>query len=111
MSMATLLSPIRTDLELEEFSFSNQDHHIQIIKSLRRQGHDLTQYTLDPITPEDQARWARQHAQMHLDMNAALGVNSSDLSGVDFSKPDMIASWVTTHANEHFVAAQRLGLK
>ena len=106
MSLATLFSTITSDTELDAFSFANQDHHFRIVDAIRRElGVTLTKYILDPVTRADENRWAQQHAQMHLDMNAVLRLASTDLSGVDFQNPDLLASWLSIHANEHFLAS------
>ena len=110
MPLANLLN-IPSDLESwAHFSFSNQDEHHRISAALRAKGINAPDYQLDPIPLQDIGGWAYNHQAAHTTFDTAVGIAGSDLTTVDFSQPDQVASWIRLHFQEHNSASQILGL-
>jgi len=100
-----------TGQNLGLWSFNHAAHHIDIVRlSFNILGARLSTFPLDPIRPDDMAAWLRNHQQMHFEMDALLGIQSSDLTGVDFSSPESLTDWIQLHAQEHYQAGQILGV-
>ena len=111
MTLANLLNIPNTPEEWAYFSFNNQDAHHQIFGALLNQGVRLSDYVLDPITPDSAATWLRIHQQAHTEFNSALGIQGNDLSTVDFKNPTEVAAWVQLHWSEHQQATVKLGVQ
>jgi 1-acyl-sn-glycerol-3-phosphate acyltransferase len=102
-----------TDVEgLNKLAFANGDLHFRMNQILNgRYNLQIPDYVLDPIPLSDGlAAWLQRHQETHTRVNQALGIAGSDLTDVDFQKPDQIASWVWLHAQEHVQAANKLGI-
>ena len=109
--LASLFNVPRTDRELAQFSFANNDEHIKIATALQNQkGIYIPSYILDPILPENKDQWLNAHQDIHNYIDNALGIVGNDLSEVDFNNPGQVASWIWLHAQEHYQAANILGL-
>lgn len=109
--LANLYNVPSTDDERAEWSFAHMAHHRDIaqrIYALIKVA--LPEYILDPINPADTGQWEYQHQLMHDNQNQILGIQGQDLTGVDWKNPNLIAAWVWLQANEHFQAAQILGI-
>lgn len=76
--------------------------HLAIQFAIQQQiGTNLQVYQLDQITPETFQNWLDKHQQAHDDMNNALAINGSDLSGVDFADRAQRTYWLQTNFLEH----------
>ena len=47
---------------------------------------------------------------MHTEMDKVLGLNSADLTSLDWEDPQATSQWMANHATEHYQAGQILGL-
>ena len=117
MAIGTLFTLPNTADDWLQFSFANLDSHIKIAAAIQKKyGTLISTYPLDPIPWLDFDRkiinpvWLYNHQAAHNFQNAILGIEGNDLTVLDWSRPDEVASWIDLHANEHRVAAQRLGL-
>lgn len=108
MSLANLLNVPSDPAGWSYFSFSNQDQHRQIAAGLLAKGTRVQDYQLDPIPLQDMGAWARTHQQSHNEFTQILGITGADLSSVDFTKPEQVASWIRLHWSEHQQAATML---
>jgi hypothetical protein len=109
--LANLLNVPASEQEWMVWSFSNMDHHRQIIRAIGAQKNvDLNLYILDPIPFFSLLTWLEQHQQTHNDMDGVLGIAGFDLSGLDVNNPGQVAAWVKLHWQEHQLAAQQLGV-
>ena len=80
--------------------------HMLMLKA----GITLPEYMLHPSNPDDTGVWEDQHQQMHQDMDALLGINGFDLTNVNFENEAYLAGWIQLHFNEHYQAANILGI-
>lgn len=109
--LAALYNSFSDQAGMSQFSFANNDQHTQIIEAIaRRFNVALPTYILDPIPANAPSNWLYTHQAVHNDMNGVLGIAGNDLSDVDFTDPQQVASWVWLHAQEHYQAAQILGI-
>ena len=93
-----------------EFSYHNRTSHAAIRSALAARGAAMVDYQLDPISPSDVGGWLERHAQTHIEMNGALGVQSDNLQDVDLKDKSQLASWINLHWQEHVTAESRLGV-
>lgn len=85
--------------------------HQKVIQAIQREtGVALIQYQLDPINFEDLTSFLERHQQTHLDMDGALGLQSSDLQDVDLKDDKQLQSFIYINWIEHFNANQALGV-
>ena len=110
--MTPLLRNIpHTNDEWAQWSFAHRDSHDRIRAAIKKQhGIDLTDYQIDPMTPDDITQFLQNNSELHDDMNSALGLISSDLQDADLSKDNEKASWIDFHFKEHFDAESKLGI-
>jgi hypothetical protein len=95
----------------EDWAFNNGDDHIAIRDAAQRLGFgNLTVWQLWPVDWKDQASYELRHQSAHNEMNAALGLAGSDLTGVDLTDPAKSASWHQQHFSEHQAARAKLGI-
>ena len=96
---------------LQSFSFANNDLHVQINRALFSQYQiEMPTYILDPISTQQPDNWLYTHQNVHNLMNSVLGIAGNDLTDVDFSNKDQVASWIWLHAQEHLQASKKLGI-
>ncbi len=94
--------------ELNSWSLSHASHHDDIILAINRREiaastpiTRFTTYVLDPFNPEDPGNWLWQHAQMHNEMNQALGISGYDLNNLDWNDQGSVADWIARNWDEH----------
>ena len=96
---------------MNEFSFANQDHHLQIAREIYRQANLIIPvYSLDPINPQDAGVFLYQHQQAHNAQNSILGIAGNDLTTIDLTNKGELEEWILIHFQEHYTAQQLLGL-
>lgn len=71
---------------------------------------NLEQSVLDPFDLNDTGDWLQNHQIMHQEMDAILGISGYNLLAVDMTNERQFANWVFLNADEHFKAANILGL-
>jgi hypothetical protein len=125
-SLAALWNNPTTPEEFVAWTFNHAATHYDINRFVALQynqagqpisagqvGLVLPSYMLDPLDPNDPnaaMTWAYQHQIMHNDQNQVLGIAGQDLLGVAWGDAELMADWLQTHANEHLLAAQKLGI-
>lgn len=106
-----LLNIPRSEQDWNIWAFNHRDHHDLIRKAIvQNGGPNLPEYQLDPINFGDVKSWLERNQQTHDDMNGVLGLQSSDLEGVDFTNRNQLAAWIYLHWQEHTNAANKLGI-
>lgn len=73
-------------------------------------GPQLTDYQLDPIFDQDIQGFLQRNSQTHIEMDAALGAQSTDLQDVDFKDERQRIAWISEHYLEHYNAENALGI-
>lgn len=112
MALATLYNIPTDDNEMSVFSFSNQDEHNKIARILTT-GYSVTvpSFVLDPMPLDDMGAWLEQHQILHNIMNSVAKGQSNDLTSVDFTDEGQLTEWIWLHAQEHYLAANKLGVQ
>jgi hypothetical protein len=111
VSLVNLFNLPKTQDEWNIWSFSNADHHRQIIAAIGVQKSvRLNEFILDPIPFHDLAGWVYNHQSMHNDMDGVLSIAGFDLTGLDPQNEGQVAAWIRLHAIEHQSAALSLGI-
>lgn len=109
--LASLYNVFKDNIGLQQFSFANNDEHVRINEAVLKQRNiQLPTYILDPISASDPSNWLYMHQNIHNLMDSVLGIAGNDLSDVDFKNPEQLSSWIWLHAQEHYQAAQILGI-
>lgn len=113
MPLAQLSAVPRTPLETQGWVFANISSHRDIIRRVQEtKGIKLVEYPLefDPAGAGQLAQFLNAHADMHLQMNAALKLQSNALSEVDWQDITALAQWISLHFVEHQAASALLGV-
>jgi hypothetical protein len=94
----------------QRFSWSHRQSHALIRAAIQaRGGPNLPDYVLD-VSEEDFGGFLERNALSHLDMNAAIGAQGSDLEELDPTDDHQLTSWTYLHAQEHRTAEDVLGI-
>lgn len=111
MSLAALLYPGPTDQGLEEFFFANYQHHLALIDAVQMsKGVLMPLFQIYPVVYSDNiSSWEEQHQKQHNLLAQHLGVDSQDLTGIDFNDKSGFDAWVQTHFLQHQAAGQLCG--
>lgn len=95
-----------------EWGSAHQLDHFEIARQIfaKFQQQQIIVAPIDPIPLRADLLpgWALNHQAIHTQQNAILGINGSDLTGVDFRRPQEVAIWIFLHAKEHYAAASAL---
>ena len=92
------------------WSYHNKESHDRIRAAIANLGLRLPDYPVDPISSQHIQDFLQYNSELHSEMNAALGLQSSDLLSVDFNNTEQRLAWIAIHAREHESAELRLGL-
>lgn len=83
----------------------HQTDHFQIVAGIREKlGLTVGVLPIDPVPldlPSAMLTWFMNHQAIHNEMNAAFGLGGLDLSYVDFSNKEQMATWIQYNALEH----------
>lgn len=71
---------------------------------------NLTDYVIYPVDSNHLKDFLENNQSLHSDMNAILGLQSSNLQDVDFSVENQKTAWFYSHYLEHQSAEQKLGI-
>jgi hypothetical protein len=114
MSLAQLGSVPRTNADLQAWTFANVTSHRDIIAAIMAQKKvQLQEFIIQPFDPRDPVNFQaflNAHASMHQQMDAVLGLQSYNLSEVDWNDQSQLAWWMNTHYTEHEAASTVLGV-
>jgi hypothetical protein len=114
MPLAQLSGVPRTPTDLAGWQFANAANHRDIIRLVEAtKGVILVEYPLEPFDPSNPAsldNFLNQHQDMHVAMNRALGLQSNNLSELDWSDTNALAQWMSWHYVEHQAASSLLGV-
>lgn len=92
------------------WAWHHRDSHDRIRRGIKTTyGVDLTSYQIEPINPNDMGSFLQRNASLHGDMNATLGLQSTNLLDANFQKPNELEAWIKLHAQEHYFAETKLG--
>lgn len=108
--LPVLLEVPRTAEDWLRWGWNHSADHREIIQAASNQGANLTNYVLYPIIMEDIAGFLTRHQQTHIDMDAAAGVQSTNLLGVDFNDERQLAAWISSNYQEHFDVRAKFGI-
>jgi hypothetical protein len=112
MPNSSLLNVPSSQEDWDRWSFNHAQEHINIIQAIQKQKNiQLTQYQLDPVNmsnPLAMQDFLERHQQTHIDMDGALGLQSTDLQDVDLSDKKKLEAWVYSNFLEHYAANQAL---
>ena len=109
--IANIFNVPATEAELASWASAHMSHHRDVNRRIfELTGIALPEFVLDPIDPRDTHVWEAQHQIMHTNMDTILDISGFDLSEVDFTNRDALTGWITLNANEHYIAANVLGI-
>jgi hypothetical protein len=106
--ISTLLNVPTTPGEWTIFSFAHAQVHQAIRNALNANGIPTGNYVLDPINTDAIAEWLEAVQQTHTEMNSALGLQSNDLTGVDFRDSRQAEAWIYLNWQEDNAAMAAL---
>ena len=104
-----LLNIAHTNDQWSWFSWNHRLSHDRIRQGIKdKLGLNLTDYSVDPMDPHAMDQFLQNNAQLHTDMNAALGLPGIDLFDIDLSKENQKSAWFWFHFIEHQTAENKL---
>lgn len=109
--LSVLLEIPRTQEQWERWNFHHRTSHDDIRQGIEAQGGaNLPDYVIDPINFERFADFLQANSQLHIDMTAALGIQSENLQDVDIRKENELVAWIAIHYQDHFSSESALGI-
>ncbi len=109
--LQSLLNVPTTEEDWLRWGFSHSEHHQRIRQAIQVQGNiNLNDYQIYPINFDFSEAFLERNQQLHNDMNTSIGTQGSDLKEVDLGDKGQLESWISSHYQEHFNVAQRLGI-
>lgn len=109
--LAGLLNIPHNTEEWAKWSWDHRLSHDAIRAAIKKQyGFDLTDYLIDPISPNEVHQFTQNNSELHDDMNATLKLSGSNLEDADLKKQNVLAAWINLHYLEHYYAEQKLGV-
>lgn len=110
-AVAALFNVPSSPPEFNQWSFAHAAHHRDIIRAIyQRVGLVLDEFVLDPLNVNDMGAWLYQHQLMHQQMDPILGIGGYDLLDVEFKDQQQLAGWIWLNSQEHYQAANTLGI-
>ena len=99
------------DESRETWALHHSRDHQAIWKAIQAQGFgNLPEYPLSPVPWFAWKTYEQTHQQVHNDMNKALSLSGSDLTGVQWSNKQAADDWNQQHFSEHQAARSKLGI-
>jgi hypothetical protein len=91
------------------FAWNHRDSHDRIRAAIQTKNNiTLTDYQVEPISPDDFNQFLQNNQALHADMNSVLKLQSADLQDVNLKDNNQLASWIRLHYLEHYDAEQAL---
>jgi hypothetical protein len=107
--VASLANVPGTDEELVEWSFAHAAHHADIIRVIYQINQvALPSFILDPVDINNSEIWADQHQQMHLQMDAILGISPLNIDEWDWRDKSTLGGNIWANFSEHLQASEIL---
>src|ERR1700691_3487101 len=101
MLAALLIFNYNDQASREQWSLQHSRDHQEIRQAIQAQkGVNLTDWQLSPIAWQDWDSFALRHQNTHNDMNGVLGLNGTDITSVNFEKPEAAYEWNYEHFAE-----------
>jgi hypothetical protein len=94
----------------DRWSWHHRQSHDAIIAKLQTMGRPLANYIVEPINWNATELFLQNNSQLHLDMTAALGLQSVDLEDVDLRNQNQLQAWIWLHFQDHRNVEAALGL-
>lgn len=109
--MQAVLAEIpRDENSWSRWCFHHRTSHEAIIAKLRELGRPLTYYIVEPINWAQPELFLQSNSEMHIDMTAAVGLQSTNLQDVDLKDERQLIAWIFLHAQDHRNVESALGL-
>lgn len=97
--------------ELDTWAFQHAAHHRDINRRIfELLGITIPEYVLDPLNPDDSALWTYQHQAVHTFQDAILGISGYNLLALDWNDRPLLEGWIYLNGQEHYQAANLLGI-
>ncbi len=111
MGLAALQNYPETPSDFAEWAHSHAAHHADILRRIQElYGQNLSQFVLDPMDPDDVVSWSANHRIMHDEMDQVLGIQGSDLTGLNWRDRPATSTWLLRNFVEHEIAGRILGV-
>ncbi len=111
MALAQLTEIPEKPGDLAHWSFAHMANHLDIVRRIKETKHiGFNTFPLDPFDPSNIDQWLYQHAVMHVQMDAVLGIAGYNLLELDWRDPAQLSEWIGFNADEHVIASGILGI-
>src|ERR1700677_1208357 len=120
MPLAEIKQVPLTPDDIKRWSFAHMANHLDIIRRIYETTTpvppattpapiSLNPYPLDPMNIDNLGIWLYNHAIMHVQMDAVLGIAGYNLLDLDWRDPDQLVEWIDFNSDEHIQACRFLG--
>lgn len=100
--LASLLDVPDDPMKLRHWFFDHDQDHLQIRDAIQRSTSvNLERLILDPVNTGQLDKWLADHQQMHTDFNSLFGLQSNDLSSINWEDAIQKRAWAELHYVEH----------
>ena len=100
--LVKLLNVPTNEQEWDSWAFSHVNNHTLIKQAIQSQkGINLPVYPIFPIPLFSFTDWLQRNQRAHTDANGALGLQSTDLLGLDPRNEEQAEEWIYAHYKEH----------
>lgn len=107
--LASLLDVPDDPVKLRSWFFDHDENHLQIRDAIQVQtGINLERLILDPVNTGQLDKWLADHQQTHSDFNTLFGLQSNDLSSINWEDPIQKRAWSELHYTEHLAVSTLL---
>ena len=109
--LSALLNVPSSKQDWDIWSYNHRISHDAIRDAIQKQKNvSLIDYQLDPISQDYLQDWLERNQQTHIEMDSAIGAQSSDLTDVDPKQQNQLVAWIWDHYQEHQTAEAALGI-
>lgn len=109
MMLSALENIPKTPTDWDYFTWNHRDSHDRIRAAIQAQfSINLRDYQIEPIDPDNINQFLENNQSLHAEMDAVLGLQSSDLQDVNLRDEKQLESWIRLNYLEHFYAETKL---
>lgn len=110
-AIAAIYNVPGTPEELAQWSTAHARHHVDINRVIFQLAQiEIPAFVLDPFDVNNAWVWQDQHQIMHNYMDAVLNISGFALTNTNFADKEAFAGWIYLNAQEHYLAANALGI-
>lgn len=109
--LANLRATPETENDWNEYTWAARTEMTRIRQAIQAQkGIILNEYCIDPLSPQFSKDFLQNIDRMNKDFSTVLGLQTEDLSDVDFDNKEQFGAWTNTLYQQIYAAEAALGV-